>query len=647
MSELRMNNEGFDTGSNYSFGNKMQVANAPRSVFDLSHLVTTTIDNAGLVVPISLWETLPGSDYEINVKSLVRVMPQVVPLYSRQRLYVYAFYSRCSDLWAGFQTFIRKGYSGNVVKSVPVPQGAFGGVMPTNPEFDSSSIKLLPCCLSDYLGIPQGISSFGFSCSALPYMMYTRVWRDYFLNKNYYLTANGTTSNKSLCILPDDDSRFRLGDDGKIMSFADVSASYISIVDLYGGFNYGYSNGTLTPSKGMSWVDDTHFIQGLFYHDYPDDYFTSALPFPQRGDTPSLVVDDLTLSSIRLSATGATGDLFYYDSASDVEIQAAGDANKRWQVLTSGTPKGIIYASGGSSGGSSVNSSLNQGFNNWFNSRLNSSVGSYSGSLALGITLEDLRELAVAQTILEKMARTDGSYYDFGVTFFGEPSKAATDYRPVFIGGTYTPLQFTEVLQTSQSTPSSSSGGASVLGQYAGHGIGVDQSGQIGRVHTDDYGYIMILACIMPDVYYHQGLDKLWSRKLQSDWYLPERARLGMQPITNKEIFLQAQSVVDSDGNPVNDNLWAYQDIYDEYRYRANRISGKIADSTNKSFYPFTQARKFSTLPNWGQEFAEASEVRKDYLASSVEAAYSLQFDINVRAVQPVPYRAIPAEILN
>ena len=79
-----MDSNGFDTGSNYRFGDKMLTADFPRSLFDLSHLVTTTIPNAGLVFPITLWRTLPTDDYDISVRSLLRVLPQVVPLYYSQ-----------------------------------------------------------------------------------------------------------------------------------------------------------------------------------------------------------------------------------------------------------------------------------------------------------------------------------------------------------------------------------------------------------------------------------------------------------------------------------------------------------------------------------------------------------------------------------
>ena len=112
--------DAFDSGSNYSFGDKSERANVPRSLFDLSHLNTLTIDNAGELVPICLLETVPGDSFDLKVDALLRVLPLEVPLYSRQRLYVHAFYSRLSDLWNHAQTFMTKGYSGNTVYTIPV-----------------------------------------------------------------------------------------------------------------------------------------------------------------------------------------------------------------------------------------------------------------------------------------------------------------------------------------------------------------------------------------------------------------------------------------------------------------------------------------------------------------------------------------------
>lgn len=636
MAHSTLNSKGMDTGSNYRFGDKLLKPQFPRSLFDLSHLSTMTIKNAGYVFPISLWRTVPSDEFDISVRSLIRVLPQKVPLYSRQRLYVYAFYSRNGDLWENWNTFIRKGLSGNTVKTIPT----------LNASNTDLSAAVVCDSLADYMGLPIGAPAAAIKSgklSALPYMMYMRIWRDYFFNKNF--AVSGTPlSNTMEYLLPDNDDHFRLNDDGEIISFKEHSVTTAFSLNDVGSL----------PTLDSSGGSDV-FKFGLFPHLYPDDYFTSALPFQQRGTAPTI---DLTLSGtvdirdifrsntdlggIYMSGPASPADrpnLFTneYTSAVSNNFGVAGDSG--------GINKYFFGFS--SSLGSSTLSSVNQDFNSWFQAYLNRGY-IYAGGgegydftrpvdvSSASITLNNIRELTISQLELERMARTDGSYAEFGQTFFGVTPKNAVDYKPVYIGGSYTGLSFTEVLQTSASSESS------FLGQYAGHGIGADNDGYLGHIYCDDYGYIMILGCVMPDVYYHQGIDKHYTELNQSQMLLPDRAKLGMQPILNQELYFQAYTVVDDDGNPVNENLFAYQDAFDDYRFMTNRIHGQIADSTKLSFFPYTQARDFDSLPNWSYDFAAATNVRKDYLAANIEDAYTAQFDVNVRAVRPLPYQSVP-----
>lgn len=632
-------NESFDTGSNYKFSDKRLAPNMSRSVFDLSHLSTMTIQNAGLVFPIAFWDTLPSDDYDISVRSLLRVMPQVVPLYSRQRLYIYAFYSRYADLWSGFDAFIRKGYTGDYISAVPKLTSS-----------NSVQSTVLHNSLGDYLQLPIGFSDFNGKVIALPPMMYARIWRDYFCNKNYY------TDDR--VIFPHDDSRFRLNDDGQLESAVDASKTV----------QFDLSSN----SYGLPTYSGDVLKFGLFAHDYPQDYFTSSLPWPQRGTAPTiskaididadisstftgtegLTLSDYVLSNLFGSTTmgiNEANDRMFYSVGLGSSYDDNWSAKSPFSLLrTYGT--NAIYSSDFANGNvpgidEGQITTANTTFNTWLKSQLATfaSKATPKGTVSstatfntpqLNITLDDIRALAVSQLELERMARTDGSFAEFGLTFFGEVSRDAMDFRPTYIGGTYTGVSFTEVLQTSETTANSS------LGQYGGHGILADNSGYIGHCHCDDYGFIMILGCMMPDVYYSQGVPKFWTRDLQADFFVPGREKLGVQPVLNKELYYQ-------NGSDANDELFGYQDRFDEYRYIPNEIHGQIADSNSESFYPYTQARHFSTKPNLGKEFASATNVRKDYLAAPSEDAYSAQFSIDVRAVRPLPYRSVPANVIN
>lgn len=597
-----------NTGSNYQFQDKLQYGKPPRSSFDLTHNNVMTINNAGAIIPIDCFEVVPSDDFDISVEALLRVMPQVVPLYTMQRIYIHAFYMSYSAMQKGFGTMIKKGYSGNFI----------GSMAPLNSDvFDFSDYGdehiVAPDTLADYLRLPIGASLDQLiedKINAAPFFMYKSIYKYYYMNPNYHI------NNRNL--LPDDDDDFRLNSDGLIISNTDPTQPFVK-------------------------------LGKLLYRDYPDDYFTSALPFAQRGDAPTLPLtltggSDLGIQADfkNLPRVGVTSDggqcypgagagLFNSFLGTYSFISVANNAtNGSNDVRTGGTAQVMPWSC---LGGENKASALSK-FNNEVSQAL-SITGQDGRTYETNITLDVIRALAISQYELEKMAKTDGSYAEFGLTFFGEASKYSQDFRPVYIGGTYQSISFTEVLQSSASTSNSA------LGQIAGHGISANnQGGHIGKIHCDDYGLIMICASIMPDVYYSQGLPKMWTNRLQSDFLIPERARLGLQPILNRELYYSGDPEVDND-------LFAYQSPYDDMRYRQNEIHGKIADPNNESFYPFTQARHFTSSPVYSAEFAKADDVRKDYLFAPSEDAYSVQFRIGIRATRPLPYQAIPAEILN
>lgn len=575
-----------DSGSNYSFGDKMMKPSMARSGFDWSCLNSLTINNCGMLIPIFFDEVLPSSSYDIQVQALLRVLPQVVPLYSRQRLYIHAFGARYSDLFKDAGVYITKGFNGNNILKKPVLKADM-----LDPELFPNGMDtvITPGSLFDYLDLPIGkkLSELG-EINALPFMMYVSIWKNYFMNKNLYI------NNRYW--LPNDDSDFRLT------------------------LNNGVASNT-TGVDGSAENEPKVYFGSVLYRDYPQDYFLSALPFAQRGETPKLNISNAgedfiplvgnrnpNLSAWIVPKSSNTNS--YVPTYSSQTTDNLGNVTVAFQTGSSGDLPRLHFDLGDAN-----------------------TVGSRLGIYAqLGFTLDDFRQLAIAQQELERMARTDGSFFEFGLTFFGRASKNAVDYRPQYIGGTYQNIAFSEVLQTSSSTDSSP------LGSYGGHGI-TSLNGSLGHYETDEHGYIMILASIMPDVYYSQGLDKKWTRLTQSEEFITGRDKMGLIPILNKELFVSGDTSKDND-------LFAYQNPFDEYRYKPSRIHGKIADSSSKSFFPYTQSRKFSSTPTYSRSFFKADDVRKDYLTAPTEDAYSAQFKFSIRAVEPLSYTGSPAPIV-
>lgn len=585
-----------DRGSNYQFYNHTEKAKVGKSVFDMSSLNTLTIPNGGQIIPLKWFETVPGDKWDLNFQAILRVMPQTVPLFSRQRMFIHAYWSRTSELWNDAETYYTKGYTGKEDLKKPVISSYnFDSTL-----WNSGNGTVQPESLADYLDLPIGakyseLEKSGVTC--LPFMMYERIYQEYYMNRNFY------TENRQW--LPNDDGELRVNTAGKIISVEN---------------NPEIPEGQEPITFGK-----------IHYRDWTQDYFTSALPWPQRGEaktiTTSLQFDD---NNVYINIDNSTtGELI---SRQKAKIKYLNDYTIANAAATYDASNNIAINLDNSVIGENNFTAQYKNVPKQYDVQLQINKNAQSTT---GINANDIRELFLNQQELETMARTDGSYSQFGLAFFGEVSNAARTYKPQYIGGTYQNITFGEVMQNA---PQATEGG-SELGSFAGRG-GMATSGDLGSVYCDDYGYIMIVASIVPDTYYSQGVDRKWTRQTQEDEYLPDRAKLGMQAIKNEElVFQNGETETNADG-------WAWQNRFDELRYEANRIHGKIADPNAASFYPYTQARHFNGLPGYSQEFAIMDDVRKDYLTSYSESAYIMQCSIGARAVRPLPYKAVPAELI-
>ena len=552
-----------DSGSNYSFFDKKVKANVKYSKFDLSYINTLTA-NEGQLIPVWVQHTLPGETYDISLQSLIRVVnPPVVPLMSRQRVFFHTYWCSYSQLWKSWQTFMRRGQSGKTLLSIP-RLGFSTDVVDDVPSAWNRG-KLL-----DYLGFPKPEFNTVRTAfvNALPLMAYLRIYRDYYKN------ANLDVDNVDW--YPDNDEDFAI---------------------LF--------NGDKVVGQTGTFLDNLTDPFRLRYRDYVDDYFTSARPWPQRGNAPTLDFDILFNNSFavglqtpeglkQLFATGYFGsDNHFYQRLNNGNIFT----NQPDTATTNGSRNvgGLsTYHTLGSDGHISNGEATIRG--------LFTLPSEDTFSVFSTITAEKFRRLFAESIIMEKMARTSGFYGEFITSFFNSDPKNALNFKPYYVGGTYCPIVYSEVLQTSED-------GNTPLGTVGGRGISANK-GFIGRFRTDDYGIFMTIMSIMPDVYYSQGVQRENLYQVQEDFYLPERAELGMQGIFKGEIYFTGDDEEDYD-------LWAYQDRYDELRYRANEVHGEVANVNNLSFSPYVQQRHFDSSPSFNQQFVNTEgNIDKSWLSA-------------------------------
>lgn len=333
-------------------------------------------------------------------------------------------------------------------------------------------------------------------------------------------------------------------------------------------YNEFYRNWDLQEALG--WTDepgvDTVSNLAVQKRNWMKDYFTSSLPFQQRGPAVTIPV-------------GASNAPVKYDTMqTGINLTGVDSTKPGHQAIfrTDGTNQWTYKTSdSGSNSGIPLIADL---------------------SSATGITIEQLRLSERIQFFMEKTARSGVKYIDLLRAFFGVKSSDARLQRPEFLGGGRAPVIVTEVLQTSATTSTSPQG------NIAGHAVSLQRIPRI-RKSFEEHGILMVLCSVMPRTGYMQGLSRKWTRTNRYDYWWDVFERLGEQAILNKEIYAQGPSVTDVSGNPIDDKVFGYAPRYDELRQNESMVTSDMRD--NLSFMHLM--RKFDSLPTLSGNFIKAN----------------------------------------
>ena len=605
--------------SNDLFDNAI-TTNIQRSKFDLSRKNLFTAD-VGMIIPIDIIPTLPNDDFDISIRYMIDTMPLAVPPMNNYKVRTHWYYCRCSDLWRGFPTFATKGRNENIELTIPQVNGSLtrddefasllGAAADANLNIScphsllnmlgiaplkhngTSNKNYLPC-VPDSTAILTGFKNLA-SLSALPFMMYQKIYRD------NYAPINFLQSNQVW--YPND-----LSDEWRI----NYDGSSIIGSDLVTGDKHWFvpENSKMTSSKNNKFhfiphIDDTSVdLLQLRYACFDEDIFTSAKPWLVRGEETSLEFD---VSQASLDFT----DSFAIPSRQFSPNFGVDDTSNG--SLWSGTWSDGRF----SSSNSYAISALNRG-----------KISGLAGTL----TANTLRSLVATSLWQESNALVNGNYNSLiGVHFKNNPKYDT--FEPVYIGGTSDFIQFSDVLQT---TPTSES----PLGSQGGLGR-LNSNGYVGRFHSTDYGFIMGVMIVSPEVVYADGVEKFWTDKVQSDLYFPEFANLGFQPILNERVYV-------SDNDTENNNLFGYSTRYLEYKTRLNKVSGLLQlKDTDLLFSAYAQARYYPNAPSLSLQFVTMSpmNLRRDWLSYPNQPAFKVQFASDITAVRPLPYQCQPSRL--
>lgn len=326
------------------------------------------------------------------------------------------------------------------------------------------------------------------------------------------------------------------------------------------------------------------------------DYFTSCLPWPQKG--PAV---DLPLGTSAPVATDAP-------LATHMGIYSTGQGGYR-RLVQAGDNIGIDYDTTVVTQGNSLYADLSE---------------------ATAATINQLREAFQIQRVYERDARGGTRYTELVRSHFGVVSPDARLQRPEYLGGGSSPVNVTPVPQTSEGTATSPQANLAAFGTLSMRGHSFSKS-------FTEHCVVIGLVCCRADLTYQQGMDRMWSRRTRWDYYWPALAHLGEQAVLNKEIYAQ--------GTAADDDVFGYQERYAEYRYKPSKITGEFRSSFAQSLDAWHLSQDFAALPLLNDTFIQEDPPIDRVIAVTDEPHFLADFFFNFRAVRPMPVYSVPGLI--
>lgn len=390
-------------------------------------------------------------------------------------------------------------------------------------------------------------------------------------------------------------------------------------------YNYWYRDENLINpiSDNMADTGDTVDMYPLRKRAKVHDYFTSALPSPQKG--PAATVPITGNAPVKVFGNGKAISFTTGDRFGGLFMNNARGLDANYDAINTSVGTSLSNHSSTFADYKSVGLITNPDESGI--------VGiAELGNLA-AVTVNSLRDLFAVQRVREKDARGGTRYPEMILTHFGVESPDARQQRPELLYSTSSRLFVNPVVQNSATQT-----GSTPQGNLSAYVVGTLSNKGFSKSFTE-HTYVMGLASIRTSNKYQQGIPRIFSRRTRFDFYLPAFSHLGEQAILNKEIFAQ--------GTAVDDEVFGYQERWSELRYKNSLITGKLRSDYAQSLDVWHLAQDFSSLPVLNQNFIESNVPIKRVTSVDPEQESAFIMDIAFRELdaRPMPLNSVPGLI--